>query len=242
MRIRFIGTGQMSTVRRCTSFVINDSLLFDVGSGTVEGLLENQLDVGRIKLIAISHFHGDHFGDIVYFLFRRGMQGLANKPLVIIGPKGTQQKVIDFANFLFGDVRDYSDIAEMWNIKFIELGDGGKIVAGEFEVEAFKVVHGDMDANGYILRWGKKSLGYTGDACMSDGLMARLPEAKNWVVDANDIIRIENRHIGFGELIGLADMFPSLNFYAVHRKDYDTTSNMLANLVVPIDNDEYLLK
>lgn len=242
MRVKFIGTGQLGTQRRCTSFLVNDSVLFDIGNGTIAGLLENRLDVKNIKLIVISHFHGDHFGDIVYFLHRRAAQGLTDTPLVIIGPKGLQQKVIDFNNFLFGDIRNYADLAKVWNIHFVELGNGGKIVAGEFEIHSFKVVHSKSDANGYIISSGSKAIGYTGDACMSDSLMEQFPGARNWIVDANELMRKEGSHIGFSELIGLADMFKDINFYAVHRKDYDTSSNVQINLIVPMDDDGFLAK
>ena len=232
----------MATKRRCTSFVVDDSVLFDVGSGTVGGLVENGLDTRHIKIIVISHFHGDHFGDIVYFLHRRSMQGNTDVPLTIIGPLGLQKKVIEFFNFLFGEIRNYSDLANMMNIKFVELEDRKKVIAEDFEIEAFRVVHSTLNANGYIIKSGEKTLGYTGDACISDGLLARIPDAKSWIMEANEIMRKENLHIGFGELIGLADTFKTINFYAVHRNDYDISSNNQINLIVPLDNDEFVVK
>jgi len=242
MRVRFLGTGTLGTQRRCTSFLVNDNILFEIGNGTVAGLLENNLDVKNISIIVISHFHGDHYGDIVYFLHRRAMQELIDQPLVIVGPKGLQKKIIEFNNLLFGDIRDHSEIAEMWNIRFIELGDSGVLVSDEFEIEAFKVLHGKLDANGYIVRYGNKTLGYTGDACLTDGVMARIREAKTWIMEANEMMRKEGLHIGFSELIGLADMYPKIDFYAVHRKDYDMSKNIQVNLIAPIDGDEIILK
>jgi len=242
MRVQFIGTGQLATKRRCTSFVVNGSVLFDIGCGTVEGLLANGLDVGDIKVLVISHFHADHFGDIVYFLHRRNMQGHTDKMLTIIGPWGLQKKVIDFNNLLFGDIRDYSDMATKWNIRFIELADGANLDMGSFEIEVFKVIHGTLDANGYIIRSGKTAVGYTGDACMSDNLMDKIPDAKYWIMDANEIMRQEGRHLGFSELIGIAEMYKSIIFYAVHRNDYDISSSTQINLFCPLDNEEFVAK
>lgn len=242
MKVRFIGTGQLGTKRRCTSFLVNESILFEIGNGTVAGLLDNRLDVGDISIIVISHFHGDHFGDIVHFLHRRSMQGHVDKPLMIIGPRGLAQKIIEFNNLLFGDIRDHKDIASVWNIKFAELDDGSKIILGELEIEAFKVDHSTLNANGYIIKSITKALGYTGDACMSNELIARIPEVKNWIIDANEMMRKENFHIGFSEVIGLADTFPRINFYAVHRKDYETGSNVQINLMVPMDDEEIFIK
>jgi len=242
MKVKFIGTGNMSTLRRNTSFIVNESVLFDIGFGTVHGLIANGLDVAHVKVLVISHFHGDHFGDIVYFLFRRHMQKLTEEMLTIIGPWGLQQKVIEMANHLFGDVRDYSELATMWNIRFVELSDGANLNLGNCTIEVFKVVHGKLDANGYIIRADGKSLGYTGDASMSDGIMERIPDADTWIVDTNDLIRSEDRHMGFTELIGIANMYKSINFYAVHRGDYDTSSSTEINLFCPFDNEEFIAK
>jgi len=240
MRVKFIGTGQMATKRKCTSFVVNNNVLFDIGNGVVDGLLANNLDVENIKVIVISHFHTDHFGDIVYFLHRRNLQGHTDKMLTIIGPWGLQQKVIDFNNFLFGDVRDYKDIATKWNIRFIELADGANLNMGSFEIEVFKVAHSTVHANGYIIRAGKTSIGYSGDAAMTDAFLEKIPDAKYWIIDANDILRAEGFHIGFTELIGIAATHKDRVFYAVHRKDYDISSSTEINLFCPLDNEEFV--
>jgi len=232
----------MATKRRCTSFIVNNSVLFDVGNGTVEGLLANGMDVGDINVLVISHFHADHFGDIVYFLNRRNMQGHNEKMLTIVGPWGLRQKVVDFQNLLFGDIRDYSDIATKWNIRFIELADGANLNMGSFELEVFKVAHSTLDANGYIIRAGKASIGYSGDACMTDAFLDKIPEAKYWIIDANEIMRKEKFHIGFSELIGIAEMYKSIIFYAVHRSDYDISSSTQINLFCPLDNEEFVAK
>lgn len=242
MKFKFLGTGQLATKRRCTSFIVNDSILFDIGNGTVAGLIENGLDVSNIKVIVISHFHADHFGDIVYFFHRRSIQGLTDKQLMIIGPKGLKQKAIGLEVQMFGDFGDFKDIEERWNLKFAELDDDQKVIAEDFEITAFRVKHGTGTCNGYIIKQRDgATLGYTGDACLSDGLVGRIPEAKNWIMDANDVMRMENFHIGFGEVIGIADTHKNTTFYAVHRKDYDT-GNAPANLICPIDNDEYVAR
>jgi ribonuclease BN (tRNA processing enzyme) len=240
MKIKFIGTGQMTTKRRNTSFVIDDVVLVDVGSGVVRGLIENGLDVEDVRVIVVSHFHSDHFGDIAYYLPRRALQGNNEKPLMIIGPKGIEQKVIDLQNLLFGDVRDFSNVAELWNIKFIEIEDGKTISACGYDVMAFDVVHGGAVALGYIITSGDKSVGYTGDACLTPELVAKIPSAGTWIMEANSVEAVPGAHIGFGELVELAGKHKDTKFYAVHRSDYQPSAAP-SNVFCPMDDDEVVV-
>lgn len=245
MRMRFIGTGQMSTKRRrCTSFVVDDKILFDIGSGTVAGLWDNGMEVDWIRAIVITHYHADNFGDILLFLYRRMQMSDASrgKPLAIIGPKGIHKKIVDYANFLFGDIRDHKNMADMMNVTFVEIQPGARAIVEEYEIQAIQVVHGRAIANGYIIKCNNRAIGYTGHACLTDGLMEHIREADAWAVDANDIMRVETRHMGFGEVIALADKYKKITFFAVNRGDYDISSNIQINLICPEDNDEYFVR
>ena len=240
MKIKFIGTGQMSTKRRCTSFVVNDSMLFDIGFGTIEGLKQNGLDTKDIKTIVISHTHADHSFDIIQFLHRRKMKGeITGEPLVIVGPKGIKEFLNKLNVFGFGDISIYSVANETpgkFNFEVIELGDNQTYKGKDFTVKAFKVLHGSAECNGYFLKSGKTNLGYSGDSSLCDGLTNNIKNANTWIIESNDVNPMPNIHLGLGEVLELAKQHNETNFYVVHRKDYETPNN-IKNVFFPFDNE-----
>ncbi len=66
------GTGVPSLVRSSCSVLIETGgakLLFDMGIGTMRRLLESGLTIDEISHVFFSHFHPDHTGELVNFLF-----------------------------------------------------------------------------------------------------------------------------------------------------------------------------
>jgi len=70
MKLHFLGTGaadwpnpgkNVGDGRRLTSMVVNDSLMIDCGTMTLDAIDEFKVDVNKLKNVIISHPHGDHF-------------------------------------------------------------------------------------------------------------------------------------------------------------------------------------
>lgn len=66
--------------------------LFDCGGGTQQQLLRQQLWIGHITRIFITHLHGDHCYDVVGLLALRSMRHIST-PLQLIGPQGLAEFV-----------------------------------------------------------------------------------------------------------------------------------------------------
>lgn len=86
------GTGVPSLKRGAPGLVIRigrEILLFDSGPGTLNRLLKVGIDYKRLDYIFYTHFHPDHFAELVPFLFAcKYHSSPRKKPLIIIGPKG----------------------------------------------------------------------------------------------------------------------------------------------------------
>ena len=70
MKLHFLGTGaadwpnpgkKVGEGRRMSSMVVNDSLMIDCGTMTMDAVDEFNVDVNKLRNVIISHPHGDHF-------------------------------------------------------------------------------------------------------------------------------------------------------------------------------------
>ena len=94
MRITVIGTGTVvpSLQRRQSCVVVRtggETLVFDLGSGAVRGMLRADLDPCAVDRIFFTHFHPDHTVDAVPLLFaiNYGSQEERARPLHVSGPQ-----------------------------------------------------------------------------------------------------------------------------------------------------------
>lgn len=72
--ITFLGTGTtlLNSDRSCSSSLLQcgpQKILVDIGGGTCRRLAEMKLNILEINRIVTTHFHPDHVGDLVNFLF-----------------------------------------------------------------------------------------------------------------------------------------------------------------------------
>jgi ribonuclease BN (tRNA processing enzyme) len=94
MQITVVGSGTVvpSLQRRQSCVVVragNETLVFDLGSGAVRGMLRADLDPFAVDRIFFTHFHPDHTVDAVPLLFaiNHGAQEKRTRPLSVAGPE-----------------------------------------------------------------------------------------------------------------------------------------------------------
>lgn len=177
MKITILGTGCIWTKRACASYLINDDILMDVGSGTLKQLFKssNKLlhheKIGKIKLILISHYHIDHYFDIVHFMWKIASENNPDLYATIICPPGGEEKIKSLCSLGMSE----SSVGKLnfdKYVKFVDASTMGTFEYGNFEITSKKVDHGDIECYGYLLKEkGGKTIGFTGDSTMCDGLM-----------------------------------------------------------------------
>jgi len=236
LKIQFLGTGVMGGSRKNTSFVINDSILVDIGSGVLNQLRVTGLDVEPISTLVVTHSHCDHFSELSFFLHRRKIKavtsGILNN-LVIVGYKGMCEDIIKLEKVFFGDKIEPTDLFK--NVNFVELGHDEIYSNENVKITAFAVSHGDV-SSGYIFDINGKTLGYSGDADLCDNLVNKIPCANNWIIEATRVERIPNWHLGLIDVEAFATRSPNKTFYVVHRSDYEPKSTN-KNVLFPNDLD-----
>lgn len=92
MKVTILGSGgsAVSAKRACPSFIVDDSMLLDIGPGALKNLRVSRLETERISRVFISHTHADHISDLIPFLWAIQIDGRLNA-LEVRGPPGFKQ-------------------------------------------------------------------------------------------------------------------------------------------------------
>jgi ribonuclease BN (tRNA processing enzyme) len=242
MNITFLGTGSMGSDNSAnTSILINEDILLDIGSGTINQMMKYNHETNKIKYIIITHYHADHFLDIAYFIFRRAVRGDINNQLIIVGPQLIKEKIIELLRFAHsdGDKLKYKDISEKYNIKFIEL-IGDFYSDDALTIKSIPLIHGQSNpCNGYIIDMNNIKIGYTGDTTICSNLYNICSEVNHIIIDANEI-DTTMAHVGLSDVIKLSKEYPSCTFYAVHRSNYSLKVET-DKIKIPKDGEKFEL-
>lgn len=124
MRLTILGTSSARpTIRRNVSGSVveigGESVLFDCGEGTQRQALIAGLRFSRLRLIAITHLHGDHVNGLFGLLGTLVLDG-RTRPIRLVGPRGLARLVeVGLALRLFSpgygiEVQEFSGAAEVW--------------------------------------------------------------------------------------------------------------------------------
>lgn len=176
MKITILGTGCIWTKRACASYLIDDSVLIDPGSGTLKQLFKssNKLlhheKIGKIKVILITHYHIDHYFDIVHLMWKIASEKNPDFNATIICPPGGRQRIEALCRLGMSE----SSVNKLNFDKYIKFYDAstlGTFEYGNYEISSRKMDHGDIDCYGYIIKEkGGKTVGFTGDSTMCDSV------------------------------------------------------------------------
>ena len=238
MKITFVGTGTMGCTTRCNTSVLIDDLLFDIGMGTVKQIERLKIYMEPIHYIVISHFHADHFLDIPNLLFGRGARKETQNKLIIIGPKGLRNKIIDLMKFTHadGDEHKYDDIENKYNLACIELENGENYTTDKFNLTAFTLNHGGCKpVNGYVLEKENKKIAYACDTTFCDNYY-KMCEMSDYMFSEVAKVETTHSHIGLKDFKEIYKKYPTCKFYALHREDYETTQ--IKHIQFPEDGEQ----
>jgi ribonuclease BN (tRNA processing enzyme) len=155
------------------------NLLLDCGPGVLARLRQDDL-WPRVDAIVITHFHLDHWGDLVPWVWgSMYLQGLGNAPprAAVWVPPGGIQMLCEFGSRL-----GFPDMFErVFGVH--EYEPGVPFVAAAHTVVATRVPHYRLDA--YALRVvGERTLTYSGDSGPSDALAEAARDADLFLCEA----------------------------------------------------------
>jgi len=136
------GTGVPSLERSACAVlarIAGQHLLFDIGPGTLHRMLEAGVTIFDIDYLFISHFHPDHTGELVSFLFATKYPDIRHRktPLVLVGGPG----ITAFYEQLNDIFRQWIELPGLLEIIEIDPGTKDRFDFDRFSVTAAPMAH-----------------------------------------------------------------------------------------------------
>lgn len=189
------GTCVPSLKRSSCSFLIrihNNLLLFDLGVGTMRRLLEAGETITKITHLFFTHFHPDHTGEFVSFLFAtKYPQAYGRRtPFEVIGAKGLRH----FYEGLRGVYGKWIELEEgLMNIIELSPHTNDQYVSDAFTVDTLPMAHIESSIGYRITALDGTTIAYTGDTDRCENAVTLAREADLFICEAAlpDAMKVE---------------------------------------------------
>ncbi|WP_226893278.1 MBL fold metallo-hydrolase [Nisaea sediminum] len=157
--------------------------LIDCGASSLIAMKALGIDRNRIQTILITHFHGDHFGGIPFFMLDAQFFSKRTDPLTIVGPKGLQEWIGRAMETAFPGS---SRTRQKFPLELFEIEAEDSVTVGDLEILAQQVVHGPPDGPflAYRVSTSGKVIAYTGDTEWTESLIPIGREADLLIAEA----------------------------------------------------------
>ena len=194
MKIKLVGTGAMYTAYNSACTLIDNKIIVDMPNGTIKQLLKENINVGLIDIILITHMHGDHTADIPFFLKYIFNYLKIKKNIKIVGPLGIKNKIIKLFNAY--NFEDEKEIEQFFNIEFIEILEN-EIEIDNYFIKSYLVLHGEEKPSlGYVI---DNKLGLTGDSGLCNNIEEIFKKSQMIISDSSLDIG-DSCHLGINDL------------------------------------------
>jgi ribonuclease BN (tRNA processing enzyme) len=174
IELQFLGSGDAfgSGGRLQTCMLLRggaEPLLIDCGASSLIAMKRAGVDPSQIGTVLLTHLHGDHFGGIPFFILDAQFISRRDKPLVIAGPPGTEERVKQAMEVLFPGS---SETRQRFEVHFLELEAGSTADVAGATVTPFEVVHASgAPPYAYRVEADGKSMAYSGDTEWTEALV-----------------------------------------------------------------------
>jgi len=203
MQLRFVGCGDAfgSGGRQNTCFHVTGNalnFLIDCGASSLPALKCHEIVRNDIELILITHFHGDHFAGLPFFLLDAQFSR-RTRPLVIAGPQGIEIRLTQVMEALF---EHSSRTQQKFELSIVPLEGGQSRSFGAVTITPFPVVHGESGGPflGYRIEAEGRVLAYTADTEWTDALVPLGRDADLLVAEAYTFERNVRNHLSLTTL------------------------------------------
>lgn len=237
MKIQFIGTGSIASIRNCASVIINDNILFDVPNGNLKAMIRQNIDISRIDTIIISHVHPDHYFDVPFVLWykKNHRKGTNELPIKIVTDEDTSKSIEELIDL------SYFNSAKNTKKEFIDFKEiSTKRLFNDLDIISEPMEHiGVKYANGYIIKDKNISIGLTGDTSFCEGVK-KLAKNVDLLISDMTLEIGDDSHMGINNILELLEENPNLKIIPTHM--FDKTREQakklnIKNLMIVDDGD-----
>ncbi len=203
MRLQFIGCGDAlgSGGRANTCFhVTGDACNFLIDCGATSLPAMKRLGVARdaVDLILVTHFHGDHFAGLPFFLLDAQFSR-RRRPLVIAGPAGIETRLKQAMEVMF---EHSSKTSQRFEFSVVALAPGEARTFGAVTVIPYPVVHGESGGPflAYRIEAEGRVIAYSADTEWTETLVPAARGADLFIAEAYYYDRIVRNHLSLTTL------------------------------------------
>ena len=212
MQLRFVGCGDAfgSGGRQNTCFHVTGdavNLLIDCGATALPALKRLGVIRNDIELILITHFHGDHFAGLPFFLLDAQFSR-RTRPLVIAGPQGIETRLARVMEALF---EHSSTTRQKFELSVVALTPEQTRHFGAVSVTPYSVVHGESGGPflGLRIEAEGRSIAYSADTEWTETLIPLGRDADLFIAEAYTYDKPVKNHLSLATLeTHLADIRP----------------------------------
>lgn len=219
----FLGTGNYLAPggRYWNSFVLDRSILVEPSPTALPHLRRAGVPVDGLDAIAVSHFHPDHTFGWPFLLLEAAQKG-RTAPLYVIGPPGIAAFLEDMMKLgAVGEV--HAAAHSVLDIRYVEV-DGGWQQAGTVRFRGIEVEHvPNLRCFGFLFDLGERTIGYSGDTQLCEGLEELARGADALVLECNSAHPWPG-HMNVDSVRSLRATVPHVPFVLTHvDTDVDAT-------------------
>ena len=235
-----LGSGNPHSITFNTSILVNGGILLDAPPGVEKIIMNMQRDLRILKIILISHVHGDHTLGLPQLLVYCGRVLHRTERLYIVGPTELESTLRAILDLTFPGETD--DILNAANIEFISLSEPEvNISLFGYNISCLKLNHGAVDNYGYLIYTNSQSVAYSGDTGRCENLEILIERADHILLDMT-FLKTRETHTGVDYMQELAlRLHGTKKLYAIHRGDETENITDLPGVILPMSGDEYQL-
>lgn len=238
MKISVIGSGGMWTKYNSACYLIDDSIMVDFLNGACKYLYRFGIEPIMIDYILLTHFHGDHYFDIPFYILNKSKS--ENKNINIFCSKEGESKIKKLGTLAFP--HSFKSACKETNIKFT-FTNNFKIK--NYEVTKLPVEHGRMKpAFEYVFKDSDNNyIGFTGDTSLCQNVEIMANKCKYLFCDCM-LLKGNEKHQGIDNLEYLSSKYPNCTFVVSHLEDITREKLKqlnIKNIFIPEDNETIIV-
>jgi ribonuclease BN (tRNA processing enzyme) len=222
VQLRFVGCGDAfgSGGRNNTCFHLTGdriNLLIDCGASSLPALKRLGIVCNEIELILITHFHGDHFAGLPFFLLDAQFSR-RSRPLVIAGPHGIEARLTQVMEALF---ENSSTTRPAFDLSVVPLEPGRTVAFDEVRVTPHPVQHGQSGGPflGYRIAAESRVIAYSADTEWTETLIPLARDADLFIAEAYTFDRRVKNHLSLATLEAHLDEIRPKRLVLTHMSD-----------------------
>ncbi|MDQ5984456.1 MAG: Ribonuclease BN [Syntrophus sp. SKADARSKE-3] len=204
IEIQFLGSGdafgsdgrlQSCVMVKCSS----GQFLIDCGASCLIGINRYSVNPNEIKMIFISHLHGDHCGGIPFLILASQLIYKRTEPLLIIGPPGMKEWVLQAMEILFPGS---SGVPRKFSLDIMEFKDRQPEIIGDVTVIPYLNSHQDSSSFSLRIECYGKIISYSSDTEWTDALGEAAGNADLFIAEAYFYEKKVKGHMDYMTLMG----------------------------------------